>query len=318
MNPRPCPRPCPCPCPCPDGPCARSPGSHRGRWGVGTRWRSGPGGSPTACGDRRRPAGWAEASADGWVSEGESEASGPGVGTAVRRPWRAPGRARTTGFPRIGRRVGARSGNSDRSGRPAPRPLHRRRVGRRPVRSAEGNHSGLAPECLDLPGSGLAPTPRRRQTPCLARLPARPVVSGPPSAALPARLTGGAVLEVAHSASTSLLLSSFAAPGGSCPATLSLSRHGWRRDHECLSARPPRREPRGLVNWPVEGVQRSVISTLIRAGGSDRLIGWGSSSAMPEHKRQHAGPRWGEAEQAYGEGSAGGVGRVGTAEVQGG
>lgn len=136
----------------------------------------------------------------------------------------------STGFPRFGRRVGARSGNSDRSGRPAPRPLHRRRVGRRPVRSAEGNHSGLAPECPDLPGSGLAPTPRRRQTPCRARL------------------TGGAVLEVAHSASTSLLLSSFAAPGGSCPATLSLSRHGWRRDHECQSARPPRREPRGLVN----------------------------------------------------------------------
>lgn len=232
-------RPRPYPCPCPAEPCAQSPGSRRGRWGVGTRWRSGPDGSPTACAGRRRPAGRAEADAtlgkseagaDGWVSEGESEASGPGVGTAVRRSWRAPGRARTTGFPRIGRRVGTRSGNSDRSGRPAPRPLHRRRVGRRPVRSAEGNHSGLAPECPDLPCSGLAPTPRRRQTPC------------------PARLTGGAVLEVAHSASTSMLLSSFAAPGGSCLATLSLSRCGWRRDHECQSDRPPRREPRGLAN----------------------------------------------------------------------
>jgi hypothetical protein len=35
----------------------------------------------------------ASAGADRWISEGESEAFGPGVGTAVRRPWRAPSQA---------------------------------------------------------------------------------------------------------------------------------------------------------------------------------------------------------------------------------
>ncbi|MFH9734608.1 DISARM system phospholipase D-like protein DrmC [Streptomyces sp. NPDC017260] len=69
-------------------------------------------------------------------------------------------------------------------------------------------------ELPDLPGTGLAlalAAVRAAPRP----FPAQPVISGPVSAATPARLTSGVVLEVIRSASASLLIATYAAHGAS-------------------------------------------------------------------------------------------------------
>ncbi|MFD6934153.1 DISARM system phospholipase D-like protein DrmC [Streptomyces sp. NPDC059945] len=67
-------------------------------------------------------------------------------------------------------------------------------------------------ETPDLTGAGLALTLATLRAAPRSQ-PAQPVVSGPLSAAIPARLTSGVVQDVIHSAETSLLIASFAAYG---------------------------------------------------------------------------------------------------------
>ncbi|MEV5700513.1 DISARM system phospholipase D-like protein DrmC [Streptomyces anthocyanicus] len=69
-------------------------------------------------------------------------------------------------------------------------------------------------ELPDLPGTGIAlalGAVRAAPRP----LPAQPVISGPVSAATPARLTSGVALEVVRCASASLLIATYAAHGAS-------------------------------------------------------------------------------------------------------
>ncbi|MDT6984966.1 DISARM system phospholipase D-like protein DrmC [Streptomyces lusitanus] len=86
-------------------------------------------------------------------------------------------------------------------------------------------------ECPGLPGAALAlAVTAVRSSP--RPPPARPVVSGPLSAAMPGRLTRGIALEVIRSASTSLLIASFAAHGADdvVAATAGAARRGVQVD----------------------------------------------------------------------------------------
>lgn len=183
---------------CSGGPCARSPRSRPGRWGVGTRRRSGPGGSPTACAGRRGPVGpvsdpappSARARPASTGGSPKERAMPPAPASGQRSGDRGGRRVgpRTTGFPSIGHRGGTRSGNSDRSERSAPRPFHRRRVGRRSVRSAEGDHSGGALRAPTCPvATSRRPSPPSRSP---APHPPRPTCGERAPQRAP-RLTGG-------------------------------------------------------------------------------------------------------------------------------
>lgn len=73
-------------------------------------------------------------------------------------------------------------------------------------------------ECPDLPGKALA-LALAAISETAHPIPPQPVVSGPVSPAVPARLTSGIALEVIRSASVSLLVSSFAARGAEAVVT---------------------------------------------------------------------------------------------------
>ncbi|MEU6761594.1 DISARM system phospholipase D-like protein DrmC [Streptomyces sp. NPDC046853] len=67
-------------------------------------------------------------------------------------------------------------------------------------------------ECANLPGSALS-LALASMSETARPIPPQPVVSGPVSPAVPARLTSGIALDVIRSASVSLLIASFAARG---------------------------------------------------------------------------------------------------------